>query len=907
MELAQRVDTLATVLPPEQQASFYELVQFPVDACANLNAIDITAGRNALAARLGDARANTYAEQTQKLFARDAEITAHYNHLLDGRWNHMADQTHIGYTAWNDPPVNVMPAVSWTQVPDAGSLGVFAEGATFNLRARSLSLGTVDSVTQETRTLDLFNRGRKPVSYTIKVSAPWLKASSLSGEVQAAQPVTLSVDWAQVPPAGDDARITVTSGNGADRVTNFSLHAAVLKDVRPNQASFIESDGYVAIEAAHVSAPLVANKAVGEPNATHWVELPGFGATHSAMTVYPVDAAPNLDSPAVLSYNVYLSEAGSFTLHLTLAPTNNFVPGRGLRAAVALDDNPRVVVDALEHNTQHDWEQAVSDGVKKVSVPLVVDKPGYHVLHLLCGRPGIHSGTVGACARGIASQLSRPTRKLPDRSAGSDQALGSGKGVSMKNKKQALFNVAYTALLLVPAIGARSQAGGAGASAQASPEKWVATWGASQQIPEQRNTLPAEDLTDATMRQIVHLSISGPRLRVRVSNAFGTAALHLASVHIARPVSPASSQIMPGTDRALSFGGAPDVVIPAGAEYYSEPVDYPVAPLSDLAITFYEEKPPAQETSHPGSRATTYYTHGNLAGAADLPGAKTIEHWYTIAGLDVAAPPSAFAIVALGDSITDGHAATTNGNDRWPDILARRLQGSQKSRVAAVVNVGTGGNRLLEDGLGPNALARFDRDVLARAGARYVMVLEGVNDLGTLHGLLPAGGRPPSAPAQSPAASSTTAPAKTAGTNARPQKVAGATAAPQQPAAFHMPDATAAQHEELVKAIIGSYQQMIDRAHAAGIRAIGTTILPFGGSGYGRRSPANEADRVKINSWILAPGHFDAVVDFAKIVADPQDPTRMATTFDSGDHLHPSPAGYRAMGESIPLSLFEEH
>lgn len=478
--------------------------------------------------------------------------------------------------------------------------------------------------------------------------------------------------------------------------------------------------------------------------------------------------------------------------------------------------------------------------------------------------------------------------------------------------RAALFFV--SALAVVPA--AAPQGRPTAAHDQTSEQHWVATWGASQQIPEPRNTLPPEDLTDATMRQIVHLSIGGPRLRLKLSNAFGTTALHLTAVHIAQPVSPASSAIKPGTDRALTFGGATDVTIPGGAEYLSDPIDYPMAPLSDLAITFYEEKPPAQETSHPGSRATTYYTHGNQVSAADLPGAKTIEHWYTIAGLDVTASPSAFAIVILGDSITDGHAATTNGNDRWPDVLARHLQSSAGTQGAAVVNVGTGGNRLLEDGLGPNALARFDRDVLARAGARYIIVLEGVNDLGSLHGPFPPGFRFPGRPATGAVPPQPAAPASGAsGQTSRAPKAPSSTpptaaqgtdvhAAPAAPP-FKIPEATPAQHEELVKAIIAAYQQMIERAHAAGMHIVGTTITPFGGSGYGRRSPANETDRETINAWILAPGHFDDVVDFAKVTADPADPSRLAPAFDSGDHLHPSPAGYHAIGEAIPLSLFQ--
>lgn len=440
-------------------------------------------------------------------------------------------------------------------------------------------------------------------------------------------------------------------------------------------------------------------------------------------------------------------------------------------------------------------------------------------------------------------------------------------------------------------------------------QHWIASWGASQQIPEPRNALPAADLTDATIRQIVHLSLGGYKLRVRLSNAFGTTPLHLAAVHIAKPVSPASSRIVPGSDRALTFNGAPDVTLPAGAEYISDATDFPAAPLSDLAITFYEEQPPAQETSHPGSRATTYYTHGNLVNAEDLPGAKTIEHWYTIAGVEVTAAAPAFAIAVLGDSITDGHGATTNGNDRWPDVLAQRLQTSAaQTQQVAVVNVGTGGNRLLNDGLGPNALARFDRDVLARPAVKYLIVLEGVNDLGTLHGVAsPATAGTPTETTKTPGEPS--AADRNAAANTNPvtsTSTPPATPQTHQPPAIAFLPATSEQHDELVNRMIAAYEQIVTRAHAAGIRVIGATITPFGGSFYDH-SPANEADRQKINAWILAPGHFDVVVDFAKVIADPQDPTKMAAQFDSGDHLHPSAAGYLAMGESIPLSLFTTH
>jgi peptidoglycan/xylan/chitin deacetylase (PgdA/CDA1 family) len=385
--------------------------------------------------------------------------------------------------------------------------------------------------------------------------------------------------------------------------------------------------------------------------------------------------------------------------------------------------------------------------------------------------------------------------------------------------------------------------------------RWVGSWAAAQQLPEPRNALATDDLRDATLRQIVHLSIGGSRLRVRLSNRYGRSPLRFTAVHIAKPVSPASSssKIDAATDKALTFAGSSDVTIPAGADYISDPIAFPVAALSDLAITLHIDQPPSEQTGHPGSRATSYLVHGDSTGAQELAQAKNVEHWYFISGVDVESRSPAAAIVTLGDSITDGHGATTNGNNRWPDVLAVRLQSTAPAQSLGVLNQGIGGNRLLLDGLGPNALARFDHDVLAQSGVRYLIVLEGINDLGTL-------------------------------------TING--------------DVPPAEHAALVEHIIAAYQQIVARARAHGIEVFGATILPDVGSQYYHRGPNGEADRQAINAWIRAPGHFDAVIDFDKIIRDPQHPEQMLAAYDSGDHLHPSPAGYAAMAEAVPLSLF---
>lgn len=386
--LEDRVDKLATELPENERASYFELIQYPVDACANLTEMYVMAGHNAMDARLGNPKANDEAAAVQRMFARDAELSDAYNHkLLDGKWDHMMDQTHIGYTGWSDPPANVMPAVSWIQVPETGSLGVIAEGATFIRGSRrfELSLGTLDSVAQQTRTLTLFDRGKSPIEYAVKTSSPWITVSSSEGKVgPAEQKVIVGVDWSKVP--SDEAQGMVTVSSGEARPMVYNLHALKLPVTRESAQGFVEGDGYVAIEAADTTARVADGS---DERATHWVELPGYGATRSAMTVYPVTAVSDMNSKAVLEYKMYLYDAGSFDLQATLAPTLNFVPGRGLRFAVSVDDGPRTVVDELEHNTQQDWERAVSDGVRKVTVPLSIAAPGYHVVKIWAVDPGV--------------------------------------------------------------------------------------------------------------------------------------------------------------------------------------------------------------------------------------------------------------------------------------------------------------------------------------------------------------------------------------------------------------------------------------------------------------------------------------------------------------------------------------
>ncbi|EJT76110.1 lipolytic enzyme [Gaeumannomyces tritici R3-111a-1] len=403
--------------------------------------------------------------------------------------------------------------------------------------------------------------------------------------------------------------------------------------------------------------------------------------------------------------------------------------------------------------------------------------------------------------------------------------------------------------------------------------RWVDIWGSMPQLTEPANLPPAPYnqtgvvFQNATIRQTIRVTLAAPVFRLQISNAFGGSDLPITAVAVSLPAGNAAGvgAIDPaaGVHKVTFSGGLSSFTVPVGARVVSDPIkDLPLPALSVLTVDIYlaTGQTTNSVTSHPGSRTTSWLAPGNTVGAANFsgPGVDKTDHWYLLSRVEgfigsssasssSSSSSSSSALVIVGDSITDGRGSTTNGNNRWPDVLADRLVAAGAG--VSVINQAAGGNRILRDGLGPNALSRLDRDVLAGSSVRYALVFEGVNDIGT--------------------------------TGLRE-----------------------AEQLETQNRIVSAYEQMVTRLHAHGIAAFGATITPMSGPGQAYGEPSREKARLAVNEWIRTSGRFDAVIDFDKLVRDPANNTRLAPQYDVGDYLHLSPAGYKAMGESIDLELF---
>lgn len=395
------------------------------------------------------------------------------------------------------------------------------------------------------------------------------------------------------------------------------------------------------------------------------------------------------------------------------------------------------------------------------------------------------------------------------------------------------------------------------AAAAPQPAHWVVSWGASASPPPDVAQIQKHGLefNNQTLREIVHLSIGGSAVRVRLSNFFGKQNLEIGAAHLGLRAS--DSAIQPSSDRALTFGGASGVFVPPNAFVLSDPVRLAVPAGSNLAISIFVPHVATAAGIHYLAQQTSYVGAGDLTASPSIPNPRAISSWIFLAGVDVSAPPPAAAIAVFGDSRVDGDGSTPNANKRLPDALFNRL--SKEGLPLSVLNAGIIGNRILHDApqaaeeLGVNGLARFDRDALDQPGVKYVIVLEGIVDIG----------------------------------------LAGTEFAPLE--AISVDD------------LIAGIKQLIERAHDRGMKIFVATQTPFSGATTipGIFSAEKEAQRKALNQWIRSSRAFDAVIDFDKVVADPANPERIRPVWDSGDHIHPNDAGYEAMADAIDLALFK--
>lgn len=386
------------------------------------------------------------------------------------------------------------------------------------------------------------------------------------------------------------------------------------------------------------------------------------------------------------------------------------------------------------------------------------------------------------------------------------------------------------------------------------PDHWVVTWATAEAMARlgpapsasanpQTPARPGSRFSNQSIRMAAHVSIGGKRLRIKFEDGFGYEPVTIGAAHVALRTS--GSDTVTGSDRTLKFNNQPGCTLQPGMVMLSDPVDLDFAPQSDLAVSIYIPGSTGVPTSHGTGLHDTYIQSGDATASGSWADAAKTQSYYYLSAIDVVAPANAGAIVAFGDSITDGSHSSNEGNHSWPALLAARLASSKATANIGVANVGIGGNRVLRDNSGVSALGRLDRDALTQSGVKWLMFLEGINDIG--HG-----------------------------------------------------DTEPVTADDL----IGAYKQIIARAHTAGIEVIGCTLTPYMGANYSR--PEGEQIRETVNAWIRQPGHFDAFVDFEAATRDSSTPPKFRPEFDPGDHLHPNDKGYESMANAIDLKIFKK-
>lgn len=408
----------------------------------------------------------------------------------------------------------------------------------------------------------------------------------------------------------------------------------------------------------------------------------------------------------------------------------------------------------------------------------------------------------------------------------------------MKQRNISLLFFAWMMMLLIQ--GCASSKNGANNNTT-----WLGSWSTAPQLVEPHNMPPEPGLSQNTIRQIVRVSVGGETLRLKLSNAFSTQPVEIKQVAVANSIQ--GSRVDLSSQKIVKFNDKAEAILEPGGELFSDPFQFNLKPGSRLAITIYFGETSPDVTGHPGSRTTSFILTGNNIDSPDFAESTPTDHWYIINSLEVMADKTAGAIAIMGNSITDGRGSGTNKQNRWPDILSQRLLNNPSTSQVGVLNMGIGGNCVLRGGLGPTALARFDRDILSQSNVRWLIILEGINDIGGIQ--------------------------------------------------------TEEDAIKIARELIEAYEEMISKARAEGIKVYGATILPFAKSFYD--SEHRQAARDKVNDWIRNSGRFDAVIDFDEVMRDPSDIKTILPDMHDNDFLHPNEAGYERMGESIDLNLFQ--
>ncbi|MFG0286881.1 MAG: glycosyl hydrolase 115 family protein [Rhodopirellula sp. JB044] len=708
--IVQQAEKINDELPSQYRDAYYQLVLYPTKASATVAELHIETGRNHLYAEQGRTSANGYAERVRELFALDQKLSDAYHQIGGGKWNRMMSQTRIGYTKWSDPKKNVLPDLKQVTPTNGASLGVAVEGSetAWPGAASEAKLPEVDAINAQTRWIDVFNRGNESFEYSATANQPWVKLSRVSGSVDTEQRIWASVDWGKVTPGTHHAVITLTRIGGES--VDVGLTAI--------QSNEFTADGTDAI--GGLTGPIAfsvdqASRFVPAGN-TRWEVIPDYGRGSAGISLFPTTSAalmPPAEAPCV-EYPVLFAEAGDYQIDLITGSSLNVQPNKNLRLAISFDNEPREIIDAFAGQSYADpskrgdtsspaiksWGKWVRNNARTLTSNHRVTTPGVQTLKIWAVDPGL-----------VLQKVIIHKEPLPQTYFGPPESRPDDLESSLVDQTK-----------------------------KATEHHWATTWAtAAEDIRSgfwmAKGYEPPMPLENSTVRSFLRTSIGGQRLRLRFSNVFGTSAVTIKTAHVALAAkndsSVANGDIDSETDTTLQFNGELSVVIPPGGTVYSDPVDFPLADLSVVAVSIhYGAVQDDPVTGHRGSRTNSFFAKGNAVSNANMSDQIKKDVWYTLTGIEVWAPSTSRTVVAIGDSITDGNGTKYDYNTRWTDYLATRLSKHHPTSGVGVANMGIGGSGIRM------ALERFQRDVLDQNAAQWLVLFIGVNDI--VYGKAPA-------------------------------------------------------------------------------------------------------------------------------------------------------------------------